>query len=144
MGPGPKQLPLPAVRIASARADLDGDGTPEEIEIRADVERAADGAILWEDGHRWAVLVRSGDGEHRLVDQFVPHGRLTAWVVEPEEGSPVVVVLKESGTAGIELRAFRHDGPQGYGPAGSFDGTGRLVARLREDAAAEPAPRSPQ
>jgi hypothetical protein len=144
VGPGPKQLPLPVVRIASARADLDGDGTPEEIEIRADVERAADGAILWEDGHRWAVLVRSGDSDHRLVDQFVPHGRLTAWVVEPEEGSPVVVVLKESGTAGIELWAFRHDGPQGYVPAGAFEGTGRLVARLREDAAAEPAPRSPQ
>jgi hypothetical protein len=65
-------------------------------------------------------------------------------VVEPEEGSPVVVVLKESGTAGIELWAFRHDGPQGYVPAGAFEGTGRLVARLREDAAAEPAPRSPQ
>jgi hypothetical protein len=138
------RLPLPAVRIASARADLDRDGTPEELEIRADVERAADGGLLWEDGHRWVVLVRDGDREDRLVDQFVPQGRLTAWVVEQEAGSPLVVVLKESGTAGIELRAFRHVDRQGYVAAGSFVGNGRLIARLLEDAPADPAPRSPR
>lgn len=144
VGPGPKQLPLPAVRIASARADLDRDGTPEELELRADVERAADGGLLWEDGHRWVVLVRDGDREDRLVDQFVPQGRLTAWAIEPEAGSPLVVVLKESGTAGIELLAFRHVDRQGYVAAGSFVGNGRLIARLLEDAPADPAPRSPR
>jgi hypothetical protein len=138
------QLPLPAVRIAGARADLDRDGTQEEIEVRADVERAEDGELLWEDGHRWVVLVREGDREDRLVDQFVPQGRLVVWVVEPEEGSPVVVVLKESGTAGIELQAFRHADRQGYVAAGSFVGTGRLIARLLEEAPADPAPRSPR
>jgi hypothetical protein len=144
VGPGPKQLPLPAVRIASARADLDRDGTPEELELRADVERADDGGLLWEDGHRWVVLVRDGDREDRLVDQFVPQGRLTAWVVEPEAGSPVVVVLMESGTAGIELRAFRHADRRGYVAAGLFAGNGRLIARLLEEAPADPAPRSPR
>jgi hypothetical protein len=138
------QLPVPAVRIAGASADLDRDGTQEEIEIRADVERADDGELLWEDGHRWVVLIRDGDREDRLVDQFVPQGRLAGWVVEPEEGSPVVVVLKESGTGGIELRAFRHADRRGYVAAGSFVGTGRLIARLWEDAEADPAPRSPR
>ncbi len=139
--PGPEQrqqdsiadsLPLPSVRISSARADLDGDVALEEVELLADVELGSDGEPLWEDGHRWVVLIRDGSEEHRVVDQFVPQGRLTGWIVEPEEGSPVVVVLKESGTAGIELRAFRHAGEGGYVPAGGFEGSGRLVARLSE------------
>ena len=50
---------LPDVRIATAAVDLDGDADSETIEIRADVELAADGAPLWEDGHRW-VLSRVG------------------------------------------------------------------------------------
>ena len=125
-------LPLPSVTISSARADLDGDVALEEVELLADVELDPDGEPLWEDGHRWVVLVRDGAVEYRVVDEFVPQGRLSGWIVEPEEGSPVVVVLKESGTAGIALRAFRHAGRGSYVPAGDFDGSGRLVARLNE------------
>jgi len=140
--PGPEQeqrqhgiedsLPLPGVRISSARAHLDGDVALEEVELLADVELDPGGEPLWEDGHRWVVLIRDGSEEYRLVDEFVPQGRLSGWLVEPEEGSPVVVVLKESGTAGIELRAYRHAGQGGYVPAGGFDGSGRLVARFTE------------
>lgn len=124
--------PLPPVTIASARADLDGDETPEDIEILADVELGADGEPIWEDGHRWVVLVRDGPAEDRIVDEFVPQGRMTGWVVEPEQGNRILVVLRESGTAGIELRAFRHAGQRGYVAIGGFDGSGRLVARLTE------------
>lgn len=124
---------LPGVRIASAAVDLNGDADPETIEIRADVELAADGAPLWEDGHRWVLLVRDGLKEHRLVDEFVPQGRLLAWVVESdsEPEGPVIFSLRESGTTGIAMRVFRYDGWQ-YVPAGSLDGTGRLVAKLVE------------
>lgn len=125
-------LPLPRVTIASARAELDGDVAPEEVEILAEVELSPDGQPLWEDGHRWVVLIRDGSEEHRLVDEFIPQGRLSGWVVEPEGGSPIVVVLKESGTVGIELQAFRFAGQHGYVAAGSYDGRGRLVARLAE------------
>jgi hypothetical protein len=125
-------LPLPRVTVSRARAELDGDVAPEEIELLAEVELGPDGAPLWEDGHRWVVLIRDGAEEHRIVDEFLPQGRLSGWVVEPDEGSPVVVVLKESGTAGIVLRAFRHAGQRGYVAAGGFDGSGRLIARFTE------------
>lgn len=131
-GGSPDATPLPHATIASARLNLDEDGPLEAVEIRADVELAADGEPIWEDGHRWVVLIRDGAEEHRIVDEFVPQGRLTAWVVDPERGSPVVLVLEESGTAGIELRAFRHDGERGYVAAGGYDGSGRIVARLVE------------
>jgi hypothetical protein len=127
-----ESLPLPSVTISSARADLDGDVALEEVELLADVELDPDGEPLWEDGHRWVVLVRDDAMEYRVVDEFVPQGRLSGWIVEPEEGSPVVVVLKESGTGGIELWAFRHAGQGGYAPVGGFDGSGRLVARFTE------------
>lgn len=130
--------PLPPVKIARTHADLDGDGALEDVELRADVELGPGGKILWEDGHRWVVLVRDGTGEDRIVDEFVPQGRLTGWVVQPEQGNPIVVVLRESGTAGIELRAFRHAGQRGYVSAGGFDGSGRLVGRLVEGESALP------
>ncbi|HET6361107.1 MAG TPA: hypothetical protein VFH11_03520 [Gemmatimonadota bacterium] len=134
----PNGGPLPTVTIASARAELDGDEGLEAVEFLVDVELGTDGKPLWEDGHRWVVLVRDGAGEDRLVDEFVPQGRLTGWVVEPEQGNPFVVVLRESGTAGIEMRTFRHAGQRGYVAAGGFDGSGRLVARLAEGEIAPP------
>ena len=67
---------------------------------------------------------------HRLVHEFVPMGRLTAWVVEPDLESPVIVVERESGTAGIEVRAFPHDDAGSYADAGHLDATGRPLARL--------------
>jgi len=125
--------PLPDARVADARADLDGDGTPEQLEIRADVELDARGRPLWEDGHRWVVVVRDGPDEHRLVDEFVPQGTLSAWVVDPGERIPTIVVLRESGTSGVEVRAFRAAGSGGYAPAGSLGAEGRLSARLEVD-----------
>jgi hypothetical protein len=127
------QMPLPAVQVASAHADLDADGALEELEIRADVELDAGGRPMWEDGHRWVALVRDGTDEHRLVDEFVPQGTLTAWVVESGEGIPTIVVLRESGTSGVEVRAFRADGSGGYARSKSLGEEGRLSVRLEAD-----------
>jgi hypothetical protein len=126
--PSPQQ-PTPAVRIASASVDLAGDAAPEEIEIRADVELDAEGDPLWEDGHRWAVFVHDSRGEHRLVDEFVPQGRLSGWVVQPDSGRALLVVLRQSGTSGIVVRTFRADG-EGYAAVDRVDATGRLLAKL--------------
>ena len=123
---------LPHATIASARVNLDEDSPLEAVEIRANVELGKDRKPIWEDGHRWVVLIRDGSEEHRIVDEFVPQGRLTAWVVDAERGGPLVLVLEESGTAGIELRAFRHAGERGYVAAGGYDASGRMVARLVE------------
>ncbi len=99
--------PLPDARVAHACVDLDGDATLEEIEIRADVELDARGRPLWKDGHRW--------------------------VVDPGERIPTIVVLRESGTSGIEARAFRAHGSGGYTRSGSLGAEGRLSARLEVD-----------
>ena len=121
----------------SVLTDTNGDGVMDQKQVFADgalpdVELGADSMPMWEDGHRWVVLIRDGSEEHRVVEEFVPQGRLTAWVVDPERGSPVVLVLEESGTAGIRLRDFRHERERGYVATGGYDGSGRIVARLVE------------
>lgn len=128
--PLPTGRALPAVQIASARADLDADGAQEDLELLAEVELDRDGDPIWEDGHWWALLVRDSTQTHRLVHEFVAMGRLTAWIVQPDQESPIIVVERESGTAGVEVRAFRHDGRGGYADAGRLDATGRPLARL--------------
>src|SRR5687767_11340541 len=40
-------------------ADLDGDGAAETVVLASEVEMGTDGQPLWEDGHRWALLVES-------------------------------------------------------------------------------------
>jgi hypothetical protein len=55
-------------------ADLDGDGSPETIVLACDVELSSEGAILWEDGHRWAVVVKDRSHATLAYSSFVPRG----------------------------------------------------------------------
>jgi len=109
-GPPHEDNPLAAPPVDSARAgsaedvaqwplrthvdaDLDADGTAETVVLASDVTLAPDGAPLWEDGHRWAVLVEGGGRRTLLYSAFVPHGHVEAAIgLESGDGTRSVIV----------------------------------------------------
>lgn len=76
-------------------ADLDADGSAERIVLTADVETGATGLPLWEDGHRWAVIVEDGDARTLLYGAFVPNGHVDAAVLAPRVTSRRDVLVRE-------------------------------------------------
>ncbi len=129
--------------VDSAALDLDGDGSEERIELRVQAERLPDGRVLWEDGHRWVVVVREGGGSNGrafpLLDAFVPHGTVRFRLVErwdeasgtgpdresaesdgdpgeppePGAGGISVVIAVESSTGGVWVTEWRFDPGEG-------------------------------
>lgn len=110
----PEDNPLAAPPVDSARAgsveevarwplrsgleaDLDADGAAESIVLASDVTLAPDGTPLWEDGHRWAVVV-GDDGQGTLLySAFVPHGHVEAAIgIESGDGTRSVIVHERS------------------------------------------------
>ena len=62
-------------------ADLDGDAVLEQVTLVADVTLNERGDPIWEDGHRWAVLVVDGAERTLLYAAFVPNGHVEAAVL---------------------------------------------------------------
>lgn len=111
--PDSRNTPLDVPRIDSARigavddvlawsyrratkADLDGDGSPENVVLVADVQLTADGKPLWEDGHRWAAFVESSSGQRTLIyGAFVPRGFAEAAVTAADDQARRRVLIQE-------------------------------------------------
>ena len=99
--------------IDTVRLDLTHDQRAEWIGLSADVRRARNGALLWEDGHRWRLLVRDDTGRaYALLDEFVPMGQVRYWVVAAEQRTSVMV-RTESSTSGIVVRRFTFEPDRG-------------------------------
>lgn len=108
MEDNPLLAPPIGVRIAPAEAlqwpyrhelsaDLDGDGTADTVTLAADVRLSPAGQPLWEDGHRWALVVASGGDATLAYSAFVPHGFVEAAVLVPSsEGKREVLVLERT------------------------------------------------
>jgi hypothetical protein len=79
----------------AADADLDADGTPERIILVSDVQIGAGGVPLWEDGHRWAVIVEDGEAHTLLYGAFVPNGDVEAAVLAPDATNRRDVLVRE-------------------------------------------------
>jgi hypothetical protein len=56
------------------QADLNGDGSEEQVVLAADVVVNERDRPLWEDGHRWAVIVRDRGSDTLVFSSFVPNG----------------------------------------------------------------------
>lgn len=77
-------------------ADLDGNGAAEQVVLTADVALDARGRALWEDGHRWALLVEESSGQTLLYGAFVPNGHVEAAVLTADApGSRRHVLVRE-------------------------------------------------
>jgi hypothetical protein len=76
-------------------ADLDGDGSTERVILAADVQTGSRGIPLWEDGHRWAVIVEDGDARTLLYGAFVPNGEAETAVLSPDSTNRRHVLVRE-------------------------------------------------
>lgn len=118
------------VLLDSAVVDLTGDGRPERIELSVEAERLPDGRVLWEDGHRWLLLVREGDETAPLLDTFVPWGTAGFRILEGSDGTASVLVEIDSSTGGVYLAEYVFDAAaRGYLPRWSRHAEGRVVHR---------------
>lgn len=54
--------------------DLNGDDSEEQVVLAADVVVNERNVPLWEDGHRWAVVVRERGSDTLVFSSFVPNG----------------------------------------------------------------------
>ncbi|HVG08019.1 MAG TPA: hypothetical protein VNM67_09955 [Thermoanaerobaculia bacterium] len=60
------------------QADLNGDGSEELVVLASDVVVNEKDIPLWEDGHRWAVVVRERESDTLVFSSFVPNGFVEA------------------------------------------------------------------
>lgn len=119
--------------LDSATADVDGDGTPERVDLAATVEIGDDGRPLWEDGHQWMVAVRDGAETYPLIERFVPWGGAAFWIVAEDTAGPAAILVQTStfvgGSGGMRVEKFVFDRARGgYARTGSVGAFGEAAA----------------
>ena len=109
-----------------ASADLDVDGTAESIVLISDVGVGDRGQPMWEHGHRWQVYVEEADGARTyLYARFLPNGKLTAELTQPESTKAPTVTLLEQSPTNIALYEIAYNG------AGKAEIVTQLVRNIR-------------
>lgn len=93
------------------RADLNGDGSPEQVVLASDVVMSDRGLPLWEDGHRWAVVVRDGETDTLVFLAFVPNGFVEAAVMTASSEGDRDLWIQERTPAQVRDIAVSYDGP---------------------------------
>ena len=96
------------------QADLNGDGSEELVVLASDVMVNDKDIPLWEDGHRWAVVVRERESDTLVFSSFVPNGFVEAAISQagseggrelfiqertPSQVRAIVVSYQEPGSA---------------------------------------------
>lgn len=87
--------------------DIDSDSNQEQIEVYTAAERLPDGTMAWDDGQKWFVLVKDGNKEYLLFNEFIQLGELKYWT-SPDSGDFSIAVLIEGGN-GIQLYDYVFD-----------------------------------
>lgn len=124
-------LPIDSARVATVQAtsswsyrrqvsaDLDGEGDPETIVLTADVTVTADGRVLWEDGHRWALYVEGDSGPATLLySAFVPNGFVEVAILAPDDAGRRKILIQERTPS--QLRALEVEYAVGASRLSSF------------------------
>lgn len=77
------------------QADLNGDGSEEQVVLAADVVVNERNLPLWEDGHRWALVVRERGSDTLVFSSFVPNGFVEAAVSIASSEGPRELFIQE-------------------------------------------------
>jgi hypothetical protein len=94
-------------------ADLDADGRTEAVVLASDVTLASDGSPLWEDGHRWAVVVEDEGRSTLLYAAFVPNGHVEAAIgIAGADGTRLVIVHERTPGRAVSY-TIAYEAPQG-------------------------------
>lgn len=92
-------------------SDLDGDNSPETVVLASDVQLSARGVPLWEDGHRWALVVQEGDRATLVYSAFVPHGFVEAAILQASSERRREVLVQERTPNQLRALAISYEGP---------------------------------
>jgi hypothetical protein len=72
----------------------------------------ARGRPMWEHGHRWQVYVEEPDGRRTyLYARFLPNGKLTAELTQPDSTTAPTLTLVEQTPANIAVYETAYNGP---------------------------------
>ena len=126
-GPAPR---LPRTLLHHASVNLDGDSTPERVELYADVDRDPQGKPMWDDGQSWALVVRQGNQVYTLFDEFVQLGTVGFTAVEHAVEDRGAIIIEVQAGSGVQVQAYHFDPARGgFVQGGWIAVTGIVVNR---------------
>ncbi len=100
---------LPYLMLDVHRADVNGDGREESVELWVEASRDRQGRLMLDDGQRWALVVRAEERIYRLFDEFVQLAQPRFQIIEPDGGGPPIITLILDQSAGLLVQTFRWD-----------------------------------
>jgi hypothetical protein len=114
--------------LDSATVDVDGDGTPERVELGVNAGRDEQGEWNWDVHNQWQVVVRDGPDSYPLLYETV-EGAAAFWVILSDSTHPAEILVQTSGLTtsggGTRLQKFVFDRQRrGYVRTGELDGRG--------------------
>jgi hypothetical protein len=118
--------------IDSTSYDVDVDGAAEHIALYADVVQDGTGRPLWEDAHRWILLVHDGGDTYPLVSALVPFGTIAFVIIAADGDDPPRIVAERRGGNGITVESFTWEPTQGAFRGRALSVLGRTIFRSRE------------
>jgi hypothetical protein len=93
------------------QADLNGDGSEEQVVLAADVMVNERDRPLWEDGHRWAVVVRERGSDTLVFSSFVPNGFVEAAISAASSEGGRELFIQERTPSQIRALVVSYQGP---------------------------------
>lgn len=125
--PSARNTPVPAARLVGIEVssrdalgwshrgelstDVDGDGSAELVVLASDVELSPTGAPLWEDGHRWALVIRDGNDTTVAYAAFVPQGFVEAAILRPSSAGAREILVQERTPSQLRSISIGYAGP---------------------------------
>ncbi len=99
--------------------DLDADGDADTLVLASDVTVSPAGEPLWEDGHRWALVVEDATERTLLYAAFVPMGHVEVAVMAPDANGRRRVLVLERSPQRLRALAVEYAGDSERDVAGS-------------------------
>lgn len=109
----------------SVTVDVDGDGTPERVELGSNVPLDESARDVH---HRWSVIVRDGADSYPLLHEYIS-AAAAFWVIPADSTGPAAILVQTTAvygpTEGTRLEKFVFDRARGgYARTGLVEGWG--------------------
>ncbi|MFL5385066.1 MAG: hypothetical protein ACJ8GN_21305 [Longimicrobiaceae bacterium] len=119
--------------LDSVTVDVDGDGTPERVELGVNAGRDERGRMNWDIHNDWSVVVRDGPDSYPLLQECCP-GAAAFWVIASDSTGPGAILVQTSSLTtdggGTRLDRFVWDRSRGgYVRTGRVEGWGTAFYR---------------
>lgn len=95
--------------LSKTEVDIDDDGELENVEMYTAAQRDEKGNMMWDDGQNWSLVVKDGDNEYHLFNEYVQLGELKYWVYTSGEKSEFHITTVMPTTAGLLMTDYVFD-----------------------------------